>query len=88
VRQHGFARTWLERLKTTATDPRSETAREHRRRNSEGRDRGVARNLLLLSPDLQKEIRDLEVPAGRQLRSERAVRRLTENPFSADNWNV
>ena len=36
-------------------------------------------NLLLLAPDIQEEILALEVPAGRQPLSERALRRLTES---------
>jgi hypothetical protein len=36
-------------------------------------------NLLLLAPDIQDEILALEVPAGRQPSSERALRRLAES---------
>ncbi len=41
-------------------------------------------NLLLLAPDFQEEILALEVPAGRQPLSERALRRLTESLLWAD----
>jgi hypothetical protein len=41
-------------------------------------------NLLLLAPDIQEEILALEVPAGRQPLSERALRRLTESLLWAD----
>jgi hypothetical protein len=41
-------------------------------------------NLLLLAPDIQEEILALEVPAGRQPLSERALRRLTESLLWTD----
>jgi hypothetical protein len=53
-------------------------------------------NLLPLAPDIQEEILALEVPAGRQPLSERAVRRLTESllwtdqrePFGAERPGI
>ncbi len=48
-------------------------------------------NLLLLAPDIQEEILALQVPAGRQPLSERALRRLTESLLWADQrvmWRV
>ena len=84
ARQHGLTRARLTQLMTTACDRREQTAREHRRCESEGRDREAARNLLLLAPDIQEEILALEVPAGRQPLSERALRRLTESLLWAD----
>ena len=41
-------------------------------------------NLLLLAPDIQEEILALEVPAGRQPLSERALRQLTESLLWTD----
>jgi hypothetical protein len=84
ARQHGLTRARLTQLMTTASDRRPETAREHRRCESEGRDREAARNLLLLAPDIQEEILALEVPAGPSLLSERALRRLTESLLWTD----
>ena len=84
ARQHGLTRARLTQLMTTACGRRSQTARERQRRESEGRDREAARNLLLLAPDIQEEILALEVPAGRQPLSERALRRLTESLLWTD----
>ena len=64
---------------TTASDRRSDTARQHRRCESETRDGEAARNLLLLAPDIQEELPPLEVPAGRQPVSEHALRWLMES---------
>lgn len=64
---------------TTASERSEETAREHRRCESEGRDREAARNLLLLAPDIQEEVLALEYPAGREPITERTLRRRLES---------
>ncbi len=76
ARRHGLTRARLTQLMTTACDQGEQTTREHRRCESEGRDREAARNLLLLAPDIQEEVLALEFPVGREPVTERTLRRV------------